>query len=101
MAHVRMTEALTWIIHEDRVDSAHSHRKPSSAGRKNAAPAYRGGTRRAATGTPACTNRTPGAPPVTACAPCRWPPPHFSCDHDGLLRRVSTRTRRVVEKVHE
>ena len=27
---------------KDRLDSAHSHRKPSSAGRKNAAPAYRG-----------------------------------------------------------
>src|SRR5437867_13153629 len=57
-----------------------------------------GGTRRAATGTPACTNRTPGAPPVTACAPCHWPTPHFSCDHDGLLRRFSTRTGRVAEK---
>src|SRR6266704_2591163 len=60
-----------------------------------------GGTRRAATGTPACTNRTPGAPSVTACAPCRWPTPHFSCDHDGLLRRFSTRPRRVAEKVRE
>src|SRR5947207_4661116 len=60
-----------------------------------------GGTRRAATGTPACTHRTPGAPPGTACVPCRWPTPHFSCDHDGLLRRFSTRTRRVAEKVRE
>jgi len=60
-----------------------------------------GGTRRAATGTPACTNRTPGAPPVTACAPCRWPPSRFSCDRDGLLRRFSTRTRRVAQGVHE
>src|SRR5437762_13663115 len=53
-----------------------------------------GGTRRAATGPPACTNRTPGAP----ARPVR-PTPHFSCDHDGLLRRFPTRTRRVAEKV--
>src|SRR5207249_482264 len=60
-----------------------------------------GGTRRAATGTPTCKQRTLGAPPVTACAPCRWPAPRFSCDRDGLLRRFSPRMRRVAPSVHE